>query len=160
MKKILFVCTGNTFRSVAAEYSFNKYNKDPNFKAESAGTQIMPGWIENPELKNTRLIALEKNQLSIEGHNTRRINRKMLEDADLIVAMAKDHKECMEKVFGVKCHLYNDVCNHDQKSVPDVEDVLSNWRETIEAAKQHIFDTIDYIDSTMPKFIENMHKFI
>lgn len=36
-KNILFVCKHNVFRSKVAEAFFNKYNKNPNNKAKSAG---------------------------------------------------------------------------------------------------------------------------
>ena len=37
VKKILFICKYNRFRSKIAEYFFNKYNKNPRYVAKSAG---------------------------------------------------------------------------------------------------------------------------
>ena len=37
VKNILFICKYNRFRSKIAEYLFNKFNRNKNYKAKSAG---------------------------------------------------------------------------------------------------------------------------
>jgi len=83
--KILFVCTGNSYRSPVAEALLKKIRED--LESESAGTQ--PAGIIAPNAKKflEREDALEKLKRTPEG-----IDQKNLEEYDLIVAMKQNHK--------------------------------------------------------------------
>jgi len=83
--KILFVCTGNSYRSPVAEALLKKFQGD--LEVESAGTQ--PAGMIAPNAKKflERENALEKLKRMPEG-----IDQKNLEKYDLIVAMKQNHK--------------------------------------------------------------------
>jgi protein-tyrosine phosphatase len=83
--KILFVCTGNSYRSPIAEALLKKVRGD--LEVESAGTQ--PAGMIAPNAKKflERENALEKLKRTPEG-----IDQKNLEEYDLIVAMKQNHK--------------------------------------------------------------------
>jgi protein-tyrosine-phosphatase len=83
--KILFVCTGNSYRSPIAEALLKKVRED--LEVESAGTQ--PAGMIAPNAKKflERENALEKLKRTPEG-----IDQKNLEEYDLIVAMKQNHK--------------------------------------------------------------------
>jgi len=83
--KILFVCTGNSYRSPVAEALLKKVRGD--LEVESAGTQ--PAGMIAPNAKKflERENALEKLKRTPEG-----IDQKDLEEYDLIVAMKQSHK--------------------------------------------------------------------
>jgi len=83
--KILFVCTGNSYRSPVAEALLKKVRGD--LEVESAGTQ--PAGMIAPNAKKflERENALEKLKRTPEG-----MDQKNLEDYDLIVAMKQNHK--------------------------------------------------------------------
>jgi protein-tyrosine phosphatase len=83
--KILFVCTGNSYRSPIAEALLKKIRGD--LEVESAGTQ--PAVMIAPNAKKflERENALEKLKRTPEG-----IDQKKLEEYDLIVAMKQNHK--------------------------------------------------------------------
>jgi len=83
--KILFVCTGNSYRSPVAEALLKKVRG--NLEVESAGTQ--PAGMIAPNAKKflERENALEKLKRTPEG-----IDQKSLEEYDLIVAMKQNHK--------------------------------------------------------------------
>lgn len=83
--KILFVCTGNSYRSPVAEALLKKVRGD--LEVESAGTQ--PAGMIAPNAKKflERENALEKLKRTPEG-----IDQKNLEEYDLIVAMKQNHK--------------------------------------------------------------------
>jgi protein-tyrosine-phosphatase len=83
--KILFVCTGNSYRSPIAEALLKKVRGD--LEVESAGTQ--PAGMIAPNAKKflDRENALEKLKRTPEG-----IDQKNLEEYDLIVAMKQNHK--------------------------------------------------------------------
>lgn len=83
--RILFVCTGNSFRSPAAEALLKKLRKD--LKVDSAGMQ--PAWAIAPNAKEL----LEKENALEELKNTPEwIGEKNLDDYDLIIVMEERHK--------------------------------------------------------------------
>jgi len=100
--KILFVCTGNSYRSPVAEALLKKVRG--NLEVESAGTQ--PAGMIAPNAKKflERENALEKLKTTPEG-----IDQKNLEEYDLIVAMKQNHK------------------NEILRRYPQIEDRIEVW---------------------------------
>jgi protein-tyrosine phosphatase len=89
MKRILFVCSGNIFRSLIAEYALKHYLKSnfiKGYKVSSAGTIALPQKIRN-EVKEELL----KRGINPSRHKQRRLNNKIIQENDLIVVMAKNH---------------------------------------------------------------------
>jgi protein-tyrosine-phosphatase len=88
--RILFVCTGNTCRSPMAEGILKKMLKEKNIdyiQVSSAGTN---SWGGCP----VSLSALEMGRLSeidLKSHSSRKLTKEVLEEADLILAMSKNH---------------------------------------------------------------------
>jgi len=83
--KILFVCTGNSYRSPVAEALLKKVRG--NLEVESAGTQPAGMIAPNARKFLERESALEKLKRTPEG-----LDQKNLEEYDLIVAMKQNHK--------------------------------------------------------------------
>lgn len=81
LKKILFVCKYNRFRSRIAESYFKKLNKNKKIKINSAG--LIKG-----DAVNKKVIDVAKDYgLSIKG-NTKGLEERMLLEYDLIVVVA------------------------------------------------------------------------
>ncbi|NIR86779.1 low molecular weight phosphatase family protein [Candidatus Bathyarchaeota archaeon] len=94
--KVLFVCTGNSFRSAVAEALLKKLR--PDLKVESAGTQPAGKIASNAKRLLEEEDALESLKESPEG-----IENKNLEEYDLIVAMKERHKnEILQRFPRVK----------------------------------------------------------
>jgi len=84
MKKILFICKYNRFRSRVAEAYFNKINKNKSIKAESAG-------IVRGSALNKKQIAVAKKELGIDiSGKPRSLTTKLLKWQDIIVIVADD----------------------------------------------------------------------
>jgi protein-tyrosine phosphatase len=83
--KILFVCTGNSFRSPVAEALLKKVRQD--FEVESAGIHPAGMIASNAKKFLERENALKNLKRTPEG-----IEQKNVEEYDLIIAMKEEHK--------------------------------------------------------------------
>lgn len=93
--KVLFTCTGNICRSAMAEWMLREKLKEEGLEGkvevDSAGTMSMFG---NEPSKNARKV-MEEIGIDISSHRSKQISRSLLREADLILAMARHHKDAL-----------------------------------------------------------------
>ncbi len=99
MKKVLFVCSGNTCRSPVAEKIFNSICKERNlpYSAKSAGICTSTGY---PMAENS-LKALEELGIEDLEFTSTTINEMELSDVELFFAMSEDHKDILVRYYDV-----------------------------------------------------------
>jgi len=90
--KVLFVCTGNSYRSPVAEALLKKIRGD--FEVESAGTQPAAMIAPNAKKFLERENALENLKRTPEG-----IEQKNVGEYDLIIVMKENHKSKILKRY-------------------------------------------------------------
>ncbi len=100
MKKIVFVCTGNTCRSVLAEYMFRKMLDEDNgmrnsFEILSCGTDASP-FYKIPEFVTKML---KKEGIEEVLHNSTQIDAQIFKNAEMFFVMENHHKMFIEQNF-------------------------------------------------------------
>ena len=100
MKKVLFVCTGNTCRSPIAEKVFNALCKENNlpFTATSAGVCTISGL---PMSENSAQV-LKEQGIDPTPFTSTSIDEVDLSQIDCFGALTEEHKEALEYDFGVE----------------------------------------------------------
>lgn len=93
MKKVLFVCTGNTCRSPMAEAIFNKLAKEKACKVRSCSAGL---FVENKKVEQNARDALKTMGITIR-HKPTKITREMFDSADLVLTMTREQKLLLER---------------------------------------------------------------
>lgn len=99
MKRVLFVCTGNICRSPLAEAMLKRALHERSVEdviVESAGTGA---WDGAPASEGAYLVALERG-LDLSGHRARLLTREIVEDAAMILTMARHHRARVHELGG------------------------------------------------------------
>lgn len=156
--RILFVCTGNVFRSMAAEHCLKKFlyhHHKPQILVASAGTDVNPEERIFPEL----LTYLSSLGVEVSSHRQRRLELTHVKESDLVVAMAEDHQQFIEENFSHPSYLFNEICYGKRSSVLDICDMIPDWRSHWEISMQYARETLQYVHDAMPLFLGQAPSF-
>jgi len=147
MRQVLFVCTGNVFRSLTAEYALRTVlDHRPDIAVTSAGTQGHPELVP-PEVAEY----LMQKGLDVRAHRRRTLTQRILEPAHLVIAMSIDHREFIRVHFGRGVPLFLECCGDHPGALPDLEEAVSDYRSNRPAALAYIRSTIDRIVELTPR---------
>ena len=156
MKSILFVCTGNIFRSMIAEYALKKaLGQHSPYQVASAGTQANPQAIVPLVLQ-----CLQQYDIDPTQHQQRRIVPELFVESELLVAMGCDHQEFISAHFGEQPPLFNEICHRRSEPVRDTNEAVPDFADNPSARDRHIGFVVDHICQSMPAFIENVPSFL
>lgn len=146
--RILFVCTGNTCRSPLSEAIARKIAIErglTDVEAMSAGTSAHDG---APASDGALLVGMERN-MDLGGHRAQTLNRDLVRQADLILAMGPHHLERIEALGGAgRAYLLNEYASHGASARPISDPIgaeLDVYRATADELEEEIRRVLDRI---------------
>ncbi|GGA42820.1 low molecular weight protein-tyrosine-phosphatase [Dyella nitratireducens] len=86
-KHILIICVGNICRSPSAEFLFRDKLRHRNIQIRSAGLKAMVGY----PMDDNAMRVLQEHGIDAAAHRARQLDAAMLREADLVLAMERDH---------------------------------------------------------------------
>ena len=92
---ILFVCKGNIFRSMTAEYMMKQYLYEHNihgFHIASAGIEARPRPMD-PFLFQD----LKQRNIDVSGHHQTKLTKEILDQQDIVIAMGYNHRDFIKE---------------------------------------------------------------
>ena len=153
MIRILFVCNGNVFRSLTAEYAFRQQiGNDSSFHVSSAGVQ------DRPELRVREDVAtyLLSKGLDVSTHRRRTIDDELVGRCNHVIAMNVDNQKVLNDRYQAKFQLFTEASGGAAQPLPDIDDLFapSDWYGA--DAIKHIKNTIDTIINLTPSLINQI----
>lgn len=136
MKNILFVCTGNSCRSVMAEGLFRKMAVDDTwrFSVASVGISAVEGFPATPET----VAAMKEEGIDVSDHRSRRLTPELAQTADWIFVMEKMHKDWILQTMPdvrEKVHLVtefsSDPATRRETGIPDPIRMSENFYKNV-----------------------------
>jgi len=156
MPSILFVCTGNIFRSMTAEYAL-KARLDPRspIRVSSAGTQAIPQAM-HPDVRTY----LVQRGVEPSHHRQRKVSAELLAASDLVIAMSTDHQAFLVDTFRYHAPLFNEVCHGRSEPLLDVWEAIPTWETDLDAARQYALQVMEYVWASIPCLLQNLGTYL
>ena len=152
IRSVLFVCTGNIFRSLAAEHALKALLRNQRLVTiGSAGVEAKPQpvheWVQ---------IKLRSKGADPSFHVQRQVTREMVEAADLVIAMGRNHQKFLREQCGRDVPLFNQLCCERDEPILDVHEMMPDWEKDLALARAYVWSVIDSIWDRTPALIERL----
>lgn len=149
---VLFVCTGNIFRSLTAEYALRRsLPTTSRVTVSSAGTEDYPHVVK-PVVRDFLLTK----GIDVRGHHRRTLTPEMLAAADLVIAMSTEHRAELLHRFDRAAPLFTEACGMGEEPLPDVDEIIPDHLTNTVAVESHVRVIIDRILALTPLFVDRL----
>ena len=153
MNTILFVCTGNVFRSLTADMALareiRRQGLESSVTAASAGLNTEGAHLV-PELRTI----WGRHGLDAGDHVPTQVTPEIIGQASVVIAMAENHQELLHAEYGCDAPLFNRLAIGQDRSVDDLGEALPDFRERPEDARRFLSDTVDHIVRNTPALLQ------
>ncbi|HKN88357.1 MAG TPA: hypothetical protein VJV04_15940 [Nitrospiraceae bacterium] len=152
MTSILFICSGNIFRSMVAEYALKSLlGPTSPYIVGSAGTEALPAAIHPVIIDHLLTKGSDPS-----NHVQRKLSQDLLDEVTLPVAMGLNHSEFIRQHFNRDVRLYNEICFQKREPILDLHEAIPDWQSNLVASRDYVLSIIEYIWSTMPIFLTTL----
>ena len=124
MKRLIFVCTGNTCRSPMAELILKKKFKDnkiTGIKVSSAGL----GAVAGEKMSKNSNVCLRKLGINPYNFRSKPLTLKMVQNSDMIICMTSSHKQALSGYQNV----------YTIKEITGVDEIIDPYGRDLQAYK-------------------------
>ncbi len=156
MKNVLFVCTGNICRSPMAEGLLRKMaSRRGDIEVFSAGLGAMHG----QRASSHAVEVLHREGIDISGHRSQPVSADLIERADFVFAMTRDHLEMLLLLYPEAAHKMRllRAGEADEGGRADVCDPIGGSLRTYEACKDEIKSALGRIIDIINGKQQNMN---
>jgi protein-tyrosine phosphatase len=138
---------------VAAEYALKAgLGVSTSCVVSSAGIDVKPqsvhDWVQTK---------LREKGADPTSHVQRQLTQELVDAADLVIAMGRDHQVFVRKQFGRDVPLFNQVCHGHDQPILDVHEAIPDWETDPERARAYVWSVIDVIWATAPALLPRLH---
>ncbi len=137
MRKILFVCTGNTCRSPMAEAIF-KYKSNNRYEVKSAGIFAHEGSLASSHSQEI----LKKEEIPLD-HKSKQLTTELVAWSDLILTMGNSHKELILQRYPKSSGKVYTLKEFALNSKADIVDPFGGTLEVYEQTYQEIKEAVE-----------------
>ncbi len=158
--KILFVCTGNTFRSFSAAYCFKNFLKRHNI----SGIEVSSAGIEAKEAVPDQRIIQELKRLNVStgGYKQKKLTRDLFRKYDLVIAMAKEHQKFIKKNYGSDVPLFLELALGKLESIRDIDAAAIDSKvapeENRRVIERYIVKVVRLVNSLAPNIYKQIQN--
>ena len=153
MRQVLFVCTGNIFRSLTAEYALrHALGLRPDLQVASAGTEDR--WYDVHPLVSDHL---RSRGIDVSRHRRRTLTADMFAPTVTVIAMSTDHRDFIAQRFGRRdVPLFTEACGLEPAPLLDIHEAVPDYASNPEASAAHVRGTIDRILELTPELARRL----
>jgi len=144
--RILFVCTGNVFRSLTAERALRaSLGPSSHVTVSSAGTADIP-CVVHPYVSKYLLAK----GLDVRQHRRRTLTPTMLEGCT-VIAMSTEHRTALTERFQFSnAMLFTEACGLAPEPLPDLDEAVPDYETNRLGSETHIRTIVDRILELTP----------
>jgi protein-tyrosine-phosphatase len=149
MKSILFVCSGNIFRSMCAELFLKKHLQEKNIKIKVTSAGITA---KKQEIHLIVKKELDRLNIDYSKHKQRKVTKKILDSSSLVISMAKVHQQFLKKKFNKDSILFNEIVFEKKEDFLDYPDILKETNSE-KKAENYLRKAVKEIDKGTKKML-------
>jgi len=157
VRQVLFVCTGNIFRSMTAEFAL-RHALGPQNVVEVASAGTEDRWYEvHPYVSGY----LHSRGIDVGRHRRRTLRAGMMGPGVAVIAMSTDHREFIAREFGRHdVRLYTEACGLEAAPLLDIHEAVADFTTNPEASAAHVRWTIDRILELTPRLVQRLDELL